>query len=218
LRERDLDGALRHAERVLLLREAHPRASVVRALALALRVPVPAEALDIARLAVARDPRSADAHYALALCLDAAGRSAEARGHADTARALGGGADVALLQSLLALRLGDSAEARRQVEAAIQGASDPARAYLQLGLVEQQAGRYNAAREAYLRAVSIDRTGYAARYNLAVLTHGVGANEEARHHLEVLLRHHPGDPAALALLREIDRSPPSPAAALRPVP
>ncbi|MFO0608752.1 MAG: hypothetical protein U0324_36635 [Polyangiales bacterium] len=216
LRERDLGAALRHAERVLLARDAHPRASAIRAMALALRTPVPAEALDIARLAVERDPRSADAHHALALCLDAAGRSPEARGHADTARALGGGADVALLQSLLALRAGDTAEARRQVEGAIRGATDQARAYFQLGLVEQQAGRYNAAREAYLRSAALAPSGYAARYNLATLTHGVGANDEARHHLEVLLRHHPGDPAALNLLRDIDRAPPAPAAMLRP--
>lgn len=216
LRERDLGAALRHAERVLLLREAHPRASALRALALARRVPVPSEALDIARVAAERDPRSADAHFAYALTLDAAGRAGEARGHAETARALGGGAEVALLQSLLALRAGDSAEARRQVEAAMRHTDDPARAYFQLGLVEQQAGRYNAAREAYLRAASVDPLNYAARYNLATLAHGVGANEEARHHLEVLLRHHPDDAAAITLLRQIDRAPPSPAAALRP--
>lgn len=216
LRERDLEATLRHAERVLLAREAHPRASTLRALALARRAPVPPEALDIARLAVDRDPRSADAHLALALCLDAANRSGEARGHADTARALGGGPDVALLQSLLALRAGDSVEARRQVEAALRGTSDPPRAYFQLGLVEQQAGRYNAAREAYLRSASLDPAGYPARYNLATLTHAAGALDEARHHLEVLLRHHPGDSAALTLLRAIDRSPAAPAAALHP--
>jgi tetratricopeptide (TPR) repeat protein len=216
LRARDFPTALRHAERVLLLREGHPRASTLRALSLAQQVPVPAEALDIARLAVDRDPRSADAHFAFALCLDAAGRSGEARGHADTARSLGGGPDVVLLQSLLALRAGNNEEARRQVETAMRRAADPARAYFQLGLVEQQAGRYNAAREAYLRSAAIDRTGYAARYNLATLAHGAGADEEARHHLEVLLRHHPNDVAALTLLRAIDRAPPSPTAALRP--
>lgn len=218
MRERDFPAAFRHAERVLLLREAHPRASSLRALSLARQLPVPAEALDIARLAVERDPRSADAHFALALCLDAAGRAGEARGHADTARALGGGADVVLLQSLLALRAGDNAGARRQVEAALRTTADPARAYFQLGLVEQQAGRYNAAREAYLRSASLDPTGYAARYNLATLAHGVGADEEARHHLDVLLRHHPNDVTALTLQRAIDRAPPTPAAALHPAP
>ncbi len=96
--------------------------------------------------------------------------------------------------------------------------ADPARAYFQLGLVEQQAGRYNAAREAYLRSASADPTGYAARYNLATLAHGVGADEEARHHLDVLLRHHPNDVTALTLQRAIDRAPPTPAAALHPAP
>ena len=44
-----------------------------------------------------------------------------------------------------------------------------------------------------------------------------GARDEARHHLDVLLRHHPGDSAALTLLRAIERAPTAPAA-LRPAP
>lgn len=121
-----------------------------------------------------------------------------------------------MLQSLLALRAGDAATARAGLERVLRGDRGDARAYNTLGLVEQQAGRYNAAREAYLHALRIDRAHYAARYNLAALTFGAGANDEARHHLEALLRDHPDDAAGAALLRQVAGAPGGPAAALRP--
>ena len=39
--------------------------------------------------------------------------------------------------------------------------------------------------------------------------------EEAKHHLEILLRDHPDDPAATSMLRQIEGEPRMPAAALR---
>lgn len=75
--------------------------------------------------------------------------------------------------------------------------------------------RYNTTRETLLQVLQIDRTNREARMRLATLAHEAGADEEARHHVEVLLRDHPGDREAQALLREIDARRASPAAALR---
>lgn len=216
LRDGDLAAVTRDASTVLDAHADQPRALVLRALGLARQSPVAPGAREAAQRAVERSPRSADAHLALALALDAAGRTDEARTHAQTARTLGGGDEVAVLQSLLALRAGDAATARAGLERVLRGDRGDARAYNTLGLVEQQAGRYNAAREAYLHALRIDRAYYAARYNLAALTFGAGANDEARHHLEVLLRDHPDDAAGAALLRQVAGAPGGPAAALRP--
>jgi tetratricopeptide (TPR) repeat protein len=216
LRDGDLAAVTRDAATVLAARVDHPRALVLRALGLARQVPVAPGAREAAQRAVERSPRSADAHLALALALDAAGRADEARTHAQTARTLGGGDDAAVLLSLLALRAGDAATARAGLAGVLRGDRGDARAYNTLGLVEQQAGRYNAAREAYLHALQIDRAYYAARYNLAALTFGAGASDEARHHLAALLRDHPGDAAGAALLRQIDGAPTNAAAALRP--
>lgn len=214
-REDDLAQLVESASAVLAVKPDHARALTLRALGLAKQSPVPPEALDASRRAVAREPHSADAHYAFALALDASGRAPEARTHVQAAITLGAGREALLLQSILALRTGDASAARANVERALRDANNDARTYYTLGLVEQQAGHYNAAREAYLRSLQLDRTGYAARYNLAALTHGAGANDEARHHLEVILRDHPNDPAATTLLRAIDGEPRMPPAALR---
>ena len=214
LRDRAFAAAARDAATVLATQPESPRANVLRASALARQMPIPSDALEAARKAVEYAPREAEAHYALALCLDAAGRVDEARTHAQTAATLGGGSDVRLLQSLLALRTGDAAMARSTVEGVLRNAGEDARAWYTLGLVEQQAGHYNAAREAYLHSLRIDRTGYAARYNMATLAMGAGAREEARHHLELLLRDHPGDPAGVALQRQLDGLPPLPSTML----
>lgn len=214
-REDDLARLTQSAAAVLAVRPEHPRALTLHALGLAKQSPVPADAMAAARRAIEREPHSADAHYAFALALDAAGRTAEARTHVQAALTLGAGREVLLLQSLLAVRAGDASAARATVERALREGGNDARAYYTLGVVEQQAGRYNAAREAYLRSLQLDRTGYAARYNLAALAHGAGANEEAKHHLEILLRDHPDDPAAMSMLRQIEGEPRMPAAALR---
>ncbi len=214
-RENDLPQLAESAAAVLAVRPENPRALTLRALGLAKQSPVPPEALEASRRAVAREPHSADAHYAVALALDAAGHTPEARTHVQAALTLGAGREALLLQSILALRAGDPRAARAGVERALRDSANDARAYYTLGLVEQQAGHYNAAREAYLHSLQLDRTGYAARYNLAALAHGAGANDEARHHLEVILRDHPDDPAATTLLHTIEGEPRMPPAALR---
>lgn len=90
------------------------------------------------------------------------------------------------------------------------GPDDP-RATYNLGVVAQREGRYNEAREAYLKTLRREPRHYSARYNLAVLTKDAGVAGEARHHLELLLRQYPGDRAAvqlLAQLEHVDQAPP----------
>jgi hypothetical protein len=80
---------------------------------------------------------------------------------------------------------------------------------------ERDNHRYNATRETLLEVLQVDRANREARMRLATLAHEAGAEQEARHHVEVLLRDHPGDTEGSALLREIDARRASPAAALR---
>jgi Flp pilus assembly protein TadD len=58
----------------------------------------------------------------------------------------------------------------------------------------QRQGRFHDAREGYLNALALDPTLADARYNLAILTHSAGANEEASHDLAELEKIAPGDP------------------------
>jgi tetratricopeptide (TPR) repeat protein len=69
-----------------------------------------------------------------------------------------------------------------------------ARALYDQALVAQRQARYRDAREGYLRALAVDPRMADARYNLAVLTHAAGADDEARHDLEALTAAAPDDP------------------------
>lgn len=89
------------------------------------------------------------------------------------------------------------------------------RELLARALSERDRNRYNATRETLLEVLQLDRTNREARMRLATLAHEAGAEQEARHHVEVLLRDHPGDTEAQSLLREIDARRAAPAAALR---
>ena len=55
-----------------------------------------------------------------------------------------------------------------------------------LALVHQRKNQYLAAREGYLRVLRLQPGHINARYNLAILAHSIGADAEAKHHLERL--------------------------------
>lgn len=131
----------------------------------------------------------------------ALGSGAEAKALAQ--RAVDGGRGVPALLFLGSLRMneGDLVGALMAFERAGQLAPNDARVPFDIALVAQKQGRFRDAREGYLRALAIDPKMADARYNLALLTHGVGANDEANHDLDELERIAPGD-ARIGALRE----------------
>jgi tetratricopeptide (TPR) repeat protein len=99
-----------------------------------------------------------------------------------------------LLVAKLRAGAGDSTGARAAIEEASRLEPADPRVAFDLGIVEQGEHHYREAREAYLRALSLDPRMADARYQLAVLTHGVQADDEARHHLDELAAIAPNDP------------------------
>ncbi|MDO9020499.1 MAG: tetratricopeptide repeat protein [Myxococcales bacterium] len=204
------------AQRALALDDDDAASAVLRAVALTRVQPVPPEAEASARRALELAPDDPRASLALAMALDAKGDAEGARAALGRAIARAPTLDARLLETTLALRQGDVPGARRAVQAALALAPDDPRATYNLGVVAQREGRYNEAREAYLKTLRREARHYAARYNLAVLTKDAGATGEARHHLEALLRAYPGDRAAvqlLARLEHVDQAPAAPGGA-----
>jgi hypothetical protein len=95
---------------------------------------------------------------------------------------------IALVAALAIVGVGAvRALARRQ--GASRAASDPARDAFDAALNAQRRGRYHDAREGYLHALSLDPQIADARYQLVLLTHAAGANDEEQ--LELIS---PNDP------------------------
>src|SRR5206468_2573390 len=57
----------------------------------------------------------------------------------------------------------------------------------------QRQNRYTDARELYLKVANLDPSHRNSRYNLAIMAHSVGANDEAQHHLAKFESIAPGD-------------------------
>jgi Flp pilus assembly protein TadD len=78
---------------------------------------------------------------------------------------------------------------------------DDADALYDLALVSDREGRFNEAREGYLKALRLKPSLRDARFNLALLTHRHGVVEESKHHLRKFVETWPDDPrgADLAL-------------------
>jgi tetratricopeptide (TPR) repeat protein len=213
LLDTDPARALVDAQTLGALRPDDPAVTVLLAGALSRQHPTPSAALATARAAVAAAPTDPVGWVALALVLESTGHAPEALPAARRAEALGGGGAARLLLARLAARAGDL----RAVQAAsrVAPARGEAGALYQLGLLAERQGRFNDAREAFLRSLAAAPGARDPRMHLARLTAGAGARDEALHHLEMLLRDHPGDPEADALQRQLEGTLPGPAAALR---
>lgn len=116
-------------------------------------------------------------------------------------------------QALVALSASEFGRALERLQELLREDERDVAARFYLGLSQERANRYGPARQAYLKTLSLAPKHVEARYRLVVLTHSVGAVDEARHHLERLKAVSPiGDPridAALKLVgtaREPDRS------------
>jgi Flp pilus assembly protein TadD len=90
-------------------------------------------------------------------------------------------------------------------DVAAPNSTNDAQAAFEAGVAAQKLGRFHDAREAYLRALALDPAQVDARYNLAVLTHGVGADDEARHHLQELESVAPQDRRIAGLRAALER-------------
>jgi tetratricopeptide (TPR) repeat protein len=161
------------------------------ALAGAGRVEDATRSANLALQAFAGDPHAA---YALAIGRRARGDARGAEQAAEQAIASGRGNEARLFLGTLRMSTGDLAGARAAFEAALSSDPRSAPAAYDIALLDQRANHYRRAREGYLHALELDPELVDARYNLVVLTMGVGARDEARHHLSELVRAAPDDP------------------------
>ncbi len=177
----------------------------------ALTTLAPFDAASAADRALALDPGEPHALYAKALLEP----QPEAR-RALAVRAVehGRGVRAVLLLGFAMLSAGDLDGAAAQFEAVLRQRPDDTRAIYDLALIAQKRGRYREAREGYLRVLRLDPKLLDARFNLIVLTHDNGFDDEARHHLDALVAADPRNPGiarATGLLS-------APAAAAAPAP
>jgi tetratricopeptide (TPR) repeat protein len=144
--------------------------------------------------ALALDPNEPHACFAKAWVVGAKGFSPQALDLAERAVRGGRGFPALLILAVLRAKGNDLAGARDALQQAAKLEPDDARVAFDLGIIESQDHHYRGARESFLHALRIDPQLADARFELVVLTHGVGADDEARHHLEELAAIRPGDP------------------------
>jgi tetratricopeptide (TPR) repeat protein len=149
-----------------------------------------------------RAPDEPHARFARAWATVQRGHPADALDDAKRAVELGRGMPAELLYGFALFQDNDLAGA--DVQFAHVLAEDPTvvQAAYDHALVADKQHRYHDAREGYLRVLQLDPSSADARYNLVLLTHSHGADQEARHHLDELAARHPGD-ARLAWLRQL---------------
>jgi tetratricopeptide (TPR) repeat protein len=160
------------------------------------------EAARAAAAALRLHERDAHAVYAKALVALGRGDRAESLRFAREAVGFGRGTEARVFIAGLLMQSGDRGGAESELKDAL--AVDPASvpALYDLALLAQEEGRYRAAREGYLRVVSLDPGALDARYNLVILTHGIGADAEASYHIDEMAKVSPGDPR-IAPLRSL---------------
>jgi tetratricopeptide (TPR) repeat protein len=156
-----------------------------------------------ADIALAKDRSDPYALYAKALLAERAADPTLAQGLLEQSIAAGRGDRALVDLGRLRYQAGDLGAARRLFEAALQGDPNDIAALYDLALVDQIQNRYHDAREGYLKVLRLDPRNLDARFNLAVLTHGVGANGEAKHHQAELEKAAPPGDTRVAALRRL---------------
>jgi tetratricopeptide (TPR) repeat protein len=160
-------------------------------------------------VALARSGTGAHAAQARALAAYRSGTWPVALAEAETASGAGRGAPAHFLSGLVRYQMGDLPGARTQFQAALAAEPDDVNALYNLALVADKQDRYGEARTAYLRVLALDPKHKQARHNLGVMAHAIGAESEAKHHLEKLAAVAPGDPL-VADLRQVLATPAHP--------
>lgn len=144
------------------------------------------EATAAALEALARAPRSAYAAYAQALTLYRRNQRETAREAANRAASFGRGAAADVLLGMIEYDAKNFDEAAKLFTRAMKADPTNSDAVFNLGVLHQRRNEYRLARESYLKTLALNPAYHDARYNLAILTLGVGATSEARHHFEKL--------------------------------
>ena len=133
------------------------------------------------------------------------GKTAEAKQLAEAVLAEApGDRGAAHARAIVAIAENKLELARRDLSEQLGRDPSDATARFFLGLAHQQSEHYREARQTYLKLLHEQPKHIDARYQLVLLTHSVGANDEAQHHLAELKRISPiADPrltSASALL------------------
>lgn len=137
----------------------------------------------------------------------AQGLVAQARGDLSAAETLAlpaaksGDRDASLLLASIYLARGDVGRAQPLLDLLVKADPDDVDAVYDLALANDLRGEFNPAREGYLKALKLDPTYRAARYNLTVLTMRQGIVQEARHHALEFAAQFPDDDRAAGLLK-----------------
>jgi len=161
-----------------------------------------------AQAALKENPQDRYATYAAAHVLYVRGKAGPARAEAQRAVQRGRGCAAHLLVGLLDFHGNRLQDALNSFERMRKLDSRDVAAIYNIAVVYHRQNRYRLAREEYLRALRINPRHADSRYNLVILTHGVGAQAEARHHLKkyaFLLPQDPRIPKLTALLKETPR-------------
>jgi tetratricopeptide (TPR) repeat protein len=163
----------------------------------------PAAARQAADIALAKDRGDAHALYAKALLAKRDGDATLARHLLERAIVAGRGGRARVDLGALLFKAGELAGARRLFEAALHDNPSDVPALYDLALVDQTENHYHAAREGYLHVLRVEPKNLDARYNLAVLTQGIGARSEAQHHVAEFEKAAPRDDARVAVLKQL---------------
>jgi tetratricopeptide (TPR) repeat protein len=163
----------------------------------------PNAARQAADIALAKDRGDPHALYAKALLALHASDTSLARRLLEQAIEAGRGGRARVDLGALLFKAGDLARARQLFEATLRENPNDVPALYDLALVDQTENRYHAAREGYLKVLRLEPRHLDARYNLAVLTNGVGAHSEAQHHVEEFAKTAPAGDARTAALKEL---------------
>jgi tetratricopeptide (TPR) repeat protein len=121
------------------------------------------------------------------------GHPVDALDDAKRAVELGRGIPAEILYGLVLFQDGDLGGADAQFAHVISEDPTIIQAVYDHALVADRQQRYHDAREGYLRVLQLDPGSADARYNLVLLTHGHGADLEAKHHADEFAARHPTD-------------------------
>ncbi len=162
-----------------------------------------ATAQQAADLVLKTDPQNQYAELALARIIYDKSKMGETSEHAEKALKLGRGAEAERLLGRSALARSLFKEAEGHFQNVLKQNPNDAEAAFSSGVCADKVGDYLGAREGFLQALRIDPKHVQARIYLVVLTHNVGANDEARHHLQKLAEVLPKDAPELLQLEQL---------------
>ena len=95
----------------------------------------------------------------------------------------------------------------REYRAEVAAHPEAYKAWVNLGLLERQAGRTSAALDAFERAAALGRDDIAGPYLMAETLAGLGRRAEAERWAQEALRRRPNDARAQQLLQRLSRPP-----------